>query len=537
MRTFLFALAALSLGGGQASALDGAAAAAPLDAAADRMLMAEAAAEHPAIAAVFRAAGYAPLWTDDAPDDLARRAALVAALAAAGDHGLPPGQHAVAQVHALLAAAGDARGRAAAEIGISEIFLRYAREVAHGVLVPSEVDPGIVREVPYAGREALLASFASAADPARFLRALAPASPEYARLMKARIGLAEIAAGRGWGPAVEAGLLLRPGETGAAVTALRDRLVRMGYLPRSAAPGYDDALRSAVRTFQADHGLAADGIAGPETLAEINVAPEARLRQVLVAMERERWTNMPRGSRHIWVNLADFSAQIVDNGVVSFTTRAVIGANEADRRSPEFSDVMEHMVVNPTWHVPRSITVGEYLPQIQANPWAASQLEIVDRSGRVIPREAVDWRQFSPQNFPFRMRQPPSESNALGVVKFMFPNQWNIYLHDTPSKSLFDRHVRAFSHGCIRLSDPFDFAYALLAPQTDDPVGFFQARLRGGAETTVPLAEPVQVHLVYRTAIAPAKGRVNFRRDVYGRDAKVSAALEAAGVVPVALEG
>ena len=172
-------------------------------------------------------------------------------------------------------------------------------------------------------------------------------------------------------------------------------------------------------------------------------------------MERERWMNMPLGDRHIWVNLADFTAQIRDGDKVTFETRAVIGANECDRRSPEFSDEMEMMVVNPTWYVPRSITVKEYLPMLQRNPYAAGHLRIIDRAGRVVDRATRSIsRQYTEHNFPFAMSQPPSDGNALGKVKFLFPNHWNIYLHDTPAKSLFDREVRAFSHGCIRLNDP-----------------------------------------------------------------------------------
>ena len=211
--------------------------------------------------------------------------------------------------------------------------------------------------------------------------------------------------------------------------------------------------------------------------------------------------------------------------------------DQGDRRSPEFSDQMELMVVNPTWSVPRSITVKEYLPLLKKNPNAAGHLKIVDRKGRAINRGAVDFKQYTERNFPYSMSQPPSDENALGKVKFLFPNQWNIYLHDTPSKSLFDREVRAFSHGCIRVGRPFDLAYALLAPQTEDPEGLFQKYLRSGAETPVRLETPVPVHLVYFTAWPNARGRMEYRRDVYGRDAHIHDALIAAGVEPAGVRG
>ena len=286
-----------------------------------------------------------------------------------------------------------------------------------------------------------------------------------------------------------------------------------------------------MQQFQIDNGVTPDGVAGKGTIALMNLGPEERLKSVLVALERLRWMNgVELGERHIWVNLPDFTAKIVDHGKVTFETVTVVGMDNPDRRSPEFSDQMEFMVINPTWNVPRSITVKEYLPMLQRNPNAAGHLKIVDRRGRVVDRSTADFSQYTARNFPFSMSQPPSNSNALGLVKFMFPNKWNIYLHDTPSKSLFSKEVRAYSHGCIRLGDPFDFAYALLAPQSNDPVGEFKAHLRTGSENTLMLKQPVPVHLVYFTAWPTAKGRIDYRRDVYGRDGRIFNALQAAGV-------
>ncbi|NNL72757.1 MAG: L,D-transpeptidase family protein, partial [Silicimonas sp.] len=186
---------------------------------------------------------------------------------------------------------------------------------------------------------------------------------------------------------------------------------------------------------------------------------------------------------------------------------------------------------------PRSIAVKEYLPLLQRNPYAAGHLRITDVRGRVVPREAVEFTQFTTTNFPFDLKQPPSDGNALGLVKFMFPNRYNIYLHDTPQKNLFGRQSRAFSHGCIRLNDPFDFANTLLKKQTRDPEGFFHERLKTGRETVVELEDYVPVHLVYRTAYTQAKGKIQFRTDVYGRDARIWKALERSGVALRAVRG
>jgi murein L,D-transpeptidase YcbB/YkuD len=221
----------------------------------------------------------------------------------------------------------------------------------------------------------------------------------------------------------------------------------------------------------------------------------------------------------------------MDNEQVTYQTRSVIGKNVSDQRSPEFSDTMEYMEINPYWNVPNSIARSEYLPRMLSNPGAAGHLQLVDRNGRVVSRSAVNWGAYSTRTFPFNLRQPPSNGNALGLVKFMFPNQYNIYLHDTPAKSLFSHEVRAYSHGCIRLRDPFDFAYELLRPQSSDPVGEFQRILKSGANTRVNLEQKVPVHIVYRTAFTSAKGRLNFRRDIYGRDERIYNALVRAGVV------
>ena len=493
-----------------------------------RQGVAEAAAQDEALAEFYRGRGFEGIWGGGAETGVLRRNAFLAALAEAPAHALPAARHDPGQVIAILRDALTPFEQGQAEVDLSRRFLRLARDLKSGMLVPREVNRHIFRDRPAHDALALLRGFA-ASEPVGFLRGLAPRSPEYARLVRERLRLETIRAAGGWGPEVEAGNLA-PGMEGAGVVSLRNRLIAMGWLSPTATRFYDRAMVAAVERFQAAHGMAPDGVAGEAVLAEINVGIEARLRSVVVAMERERWNSGPRGDRHVWVNLCDFTACIVDDDRVTFRTRAVIGALAEERQSPEFSDDMEFMVINPSWYVPRTIIAREYLPMLQRNPNAAGHLKITDRAGRVLSRSAVNFDAYNARNFPFAMHQPPSQSNALGVVKFMFPNPYDIYLHDTPAKDLFEKDVRAFSHGCIRLRDPVDFAEVLLARQTPDPAEFFEERLKTGAETRVNLETKVPVHLDYRTAWTGVTGGLQFRHDVYGRDADIWRALEAEGV-------
>ena len=491
--------------------------------------VAEASARDKSIAQFYQANGYSPIWTGRGGRDRARRQALLDAFSNADNHGLPQAAYDTELLKANLRRVKSERDLGRIEVELSKLFLAYARDVQTGILVPGRIDNGIVRKVPLRSRLDLLTNFAKS-SPAGYIKSLAPSSPEYRRLMKQKLTMERLLAKGGWGAKVP-GKKLEPGQSGNSVVALRNRLIKMGYLRRNASVKYDANLQKAVQQFQLAHGLNPDGVAGAGTLNEVNVSPERRLASIIVAMERERWTNMERGKRHIWVNLTDFTAKIIDNGKVTFQTRSVVGANSKDRRSPEFSDVMEHMVVNPTWNVPRSIAIKEYLPLMQKNPNAAGHLNLIDQSGRIVSRADLDFTQYTEVDFPFDLKQPPSRRNALGLVKFMFPNKHNIYLHDTPAKNLFARESRAYSHGCIRLRDPFDFAYALLSKQTRNPEELFSSILATGVENVVPLEKQVPVHLVYRTAIAPPKGNMNYRRDIYGRDARIFKALQKAGVV------
>lgn len=484
----------------------------------------------------YRERDFAGLWVGDDAASVARRNALLTAFDGAAAHGLPAQRYDTGLLIARLQVADTLDERVAMEVELSRLFLRYAADIRTGILDPKRLGIHSQRNVAQIDGAALLTRFAQSASPYAEIQSLAPQSPEYARLLAAKLRLEALVAAGGWGPVVQADRL-DPGNSGPAVIALRDRLVAQGFLNPTYTDRYDAEITAAVRAFQAANGLSEDGIAGQGTLGALNTPAETRLQQVIVAMERERWLGDARGPRHIWVNIADYSSRIYDHDVETFRTRSVVGALDADRQTPEFSDEMDYMVVNPSWHVPRSIVVNEYLPQLQANPAAVGHIRVIDSRGRIVDRSTANFAQFTPASFPYSMVQPPSNSNALGLVKFMFPNPWNIYLHDTPSKDLFGRETRAFSHGCIRLADPFDFAYALLSRQTDDPRGVFHRALDSGTETRISLEQPVPVHLDYRTAFTTPEGGLEFRRDVYDRDAVIWRALQAEGVAAAGVQG
>ena len=432
------------------------------------------------------------------------------------------------------------KARTATELGLVEAlltskFLEYSSNIQTGILKPASVDKEIVRKIPYRSVGDYLKTFLSV-TPREFFKGLHPQSKQYSTLLTEKNRLEKIISQGGWSSELPMELL-RPGDIGNEVVLLRNALIKRGYLKSNFSEIYDGNLRRAVQLFQLRHGLAPDGIACPATFSEIGRTAEERLASVIVALERERWTNFDLGSRHVIVNLPDFSTKLFEDGALIFETRNVIGTPVDEQRTPEFSDVIEHIITNPTWNVPKSITLKEYLPEMQEDPLAHDYLELVDLDREIVPRSFVDFNEYDEETFPYDLKQMPSITNALGLVKFMFPNQYSIYLHDTPSKPLFDLEVRAFSHGCIRLQKPFEFAYELLKPQTSDPKAQFQEAIGTGEETVVYLRKPVQVHLIYRTAFVDELGVINYRRDIYGRDAAIYEALIKAGIQAKSLYG
>lgn len=491
----------------------------------EEMALAEAVADTPQLASFYGSNGLRPIFQGSGGAVL--RDALRTVAESAPRHGLPADRYRPRE----LASAGQGLR---SEVIFSQVLLRYIRDMTGGAIRPSDADAQIHRKVQRPDASRLIRGFVEAQDPTAYLSALAPKDPAYLALQQALAGDEELTVPANLPRAPEA--LWRVGMRGEGVVPLRSRLASIGFsAPADDPQHYDAALSEAVARYQEAVGLRPDGVAGPNTIGHLNGDAtdrgDWRTRMIMVALERMRWMGgEDLQARHVWVNIPEFTARINENGHEVFRTRVVVGKTSHDLRTPEFSDQMEYVVVNPRWNVPRSITVKEYLPRLKANRHAVSHLDIVDGRGNVIPRNRIDFSRYSASSFPYRMQQKPSGDNALGLVKFIFPNPWNIYLHDTPTKHLFGNSRRAYSHGCIRVGDPFDLATELLSPQSDNPRGMFERALNSGRETWLALKPNLPVHLVYFTAFPDQNGQIRFFEDIYGRDAAVWNRLQSAGL-------
>ncbi|MDG2474090.1 MAG: L,D-transpeptidase family protein [Paracoccaceae bacterium] len=423
------------------------------------------------------------------------------------------------------------------EILVMKSFISLISDLNSVALNPSDIDNSISVYPKETDKYAILSRLEEGRSFEKnlkdFVFSYAPKTPEYSKLLNELARLRGITINNGWGKSVPEDKFLGYNLTHPNVGSLRTRLFNMGYLTFDSGSNlYDGEIKSAIQLFQADHGLNDDGVAGNYTLQAINVSSKTRLIQVLVNLERIRWADFKHKSRYILVNQPNFQAYLIEDDNVVWQSRVVIGLPE--HQTQEFSDVMTHLIINPVWHVPRSISTTEYLPIIQENPEFLEDNDmslIVRGTDQEIDPNLIDMSQFEPDNFPFLIKQNPSNTNALGVVKFMFPNEFNIYMHDTPMKELFFKDERTFSHGCVRVQDPFQFAFNLLGYQEENPQKKFQKVLQSKQESQINLEEPIPVSLIYRTVFFSDYGQPQYRSDIYGRDAAVFMALQDAGVI------
>jgi murein L,D-transpeptidase YcbB/YkuD len=482
----------------------------------------------------YQLRGYAPAWGADA-GGVERASLLLQALAQADTHGLDPGDYHLEAIRARRTGSLD-RNAVEQELLLTDAYLRYATQVRTGRVRPEQVDPDWGITPPSFDAVGALARALS--DPQAFaaeLASLPPPGDGYVRLVEALGRYRAIAAGTRW-PVLPSGSLLRPGSSDVRLPALRDRLAAEGDLAGLASGvDYDDTLEQAVRRFQARHGIAVDGIVGPATLKALNVPVSERIRQIRLNLERWRWLPRDLGRRYIAVNAADATLEVVEDGQTVLASRVVVG--DLRHPTPVVRSRLDAVIFNPPWNVPSSIAAKEILPRLRRAPHylADNDIVILERRESDPFGLTMDWSGVPSNPFPFRLQQQPGPQNSLGRIKFDTPNRFDVYLHDTPARSLFARPLRTSSHGCVRVERARELAAYVLADQA--PSGgtpMIDEAIVAGRTQRVPVARPLPVYFFYWTAFVEGGRVVHFREDVYGRDRRLAAALRggAGGVVP-----
>ena len=481
---------------------------------------------------------YRPAWiTDDGirPD----ASVLTGVINQADGEGLRPADYHLASIQEFLCqpidvgrpvTPGDCERLADLDLLLTDAFLLYGSHLASG-----RVNSETIRSEWFIRNHEvdLVRILQDALDEGQVqlaLDRLRPQNGEYSEMKAALLTYRGIEERGGW-PVVPGGPLLRKGDRGERVAAVKSRLEISQDLivtGKQEEDLFDTGLKQAVLKFQERHGLIADGLIGPATLAALNVPARDRLRQIELNMERWRWLPRDFGHRYLLVNTAAYQLYVVEDEQVVLKMRVIVGTRY--RKTPVFSGKMIYMEVNPYWHVPPRIAKEDILPRVWKDPqYLADQNIRVFQGWQANAPEVdpvfVDWEQIRPRNFSFKLRQDPGPSNALGRIKFMLPNKFDVYLHDTPARQQFQRPQRNFSSGCIRIEKPIELAEYLLRA---DP-RWSKERVLKAIDTRktqiVRLPEPIVTHVIYLTAWVDPSETVHFRDDIYGRDGVMGKAL------------
>ncbi len=402
--------------------------------------------------------------------------------------------------------------------------------LSYGKVDPETRGPARAYEHPLKGRTAstVIAEIMGSGASVDVVSSMAPRSADYEKL-KAQLQVhRSIAAAGGW-PEMPSGPTIRPDSSDPRVKVLAERLIISGDLAdaeaRITSGTYDPVLQAAVHRFQERHGLEVDGLVGRATLRALNVPIDQRIDQIRLNLERARWRSGNAVDDRILINVAGFRMYLFRDGKNIWTKKIIVG--EAETKTPLFHSMLKQVVLNPTWTVPYSIASEEILPEIKKDPDYLQKggYQLFGRDGEPVNSSAVDWRNIHNKNFPFTVVQQPGPANQLGQVKFMFPNDYSVCMHDTPTKLLFDRAERALSHGCIRVDAPIELAELLLGHEGWTRMQI-DAQLESGATMAVTLANPLPVAILYWTAEVGDLGEMRFYEDIYARDAAVLVSLD-----------
>ncbi len=410
------------------------------------------------------------------------------------------------------------------------LFL-YGKDLIQGKVDQKKIRPGWnvpSNKLPGNGDSLLYAALENE-NLTKLLSRLKPDNFMYVHLRKGLKRYRKIAENGGW-PEIPEGQVLKAGMKDERVVLLRRYLTIVGDLPVSVVcendTVYDEEVVNAVKQFQFRHNLRQDGVLGKGTLGEMNVPVEERINDIRVNMERARWVMHQLPDDFLVVNIAGFNIRRIMNDSIVYYSRVIVGRQFHE--SPIFKGKIRYIVINPTWTLPHSIATKETLPKLQRNPKYLKEkhMIIMDRTGKVIDPSTIDFHKLSANNFPYIVRQKAGPHNALGQVKFIFPNKYSVYLHDTPSKSLFANEDRAFSHGCIRLERKWELLIDLMNEPDVWNMERINELLKSEVTTRINLPEPIEIILLYWTAGADKEDRLYFDKDIYERDVAVLKELD-----------
>ena len=476
------------------------------------------------------------IWvTGTGPNSRAQDAVRV--LGEAAGYGLTPADYSV-EVPGAAATTVDAQARLKElvrfEMALSARVLRYAHDAQSGRVDPNRITGYYDFPPKPLDMEGVLKTLAHTQEVRTYLESRHPQNAEYQAL---RVELESLQASAENEIVVDPKLLLKPGETSPELPKLLTLIARnlddeMGgaygeILARLATSEvYVPELVPVIKAVQQKAGMKGDGVIGPRTVATLAGTSKAdKLQKVQVALEELRWLPSDLGSPRVFINQPAFTASYIENGEEKLKTRAVVG--KTTNQTSFFYDQIKQVDFHPSWGVPQSIIVNEMLPRLRSDPGYLdrSGYEVTNSQGRRVPSSAVDWGAYG-SKVPYNVRQLPSEANALGELKILFPNKHAIYMHDTPQKSFFDRDMRALSHGCVRLQDPRGMAAEVLGTSVD----YIAEKLKHG-HSTEDVTRKIPVYVAYFTAWPDMSGRVEYFDDVYGRDTKLMQALDATEAV------
>jgi len=483
------------------------------------------------VLAFYKANGFRPLWLDGGrPSPKAE--ALLKTISNVGTDGLVPKNYKpevqLGYEDLNAAVMGDSARLARLDVGLTVSALHLARHLSAGQFEPNRLSLyNDMHPEPVNGEEALKAvALANANDLPDFFKGLSPKEPQYNQLKEA---LAVLNTGEAvpFTP-IAPGASVKPGKSDPRIPALRERLAQLGFIGKPEPQAetnvkLDQDLAIALMAFQTATKLKPTGVLDNASLALLNKNETASKHEKIIAsMERLRWLPKNLGERYVFVNQAAFDVHVMDHDKTAWESRVIVG--QPTKQTYAFYDQIQTVVFNPKWGVPASIIVNEYGPKMRKDPGYLDRngFVVVDLKGNEIDSHSVDWWNIGP-NPNFGIQQLPGGENALGELKFLFPNSHDIYMHDTPTKPLFKTAERAYSHGCVRVENPRQFAEVLLGWNKDQ----IAKSLATNPEThAIPLQQKVPVYLTYFTAWTDDNGALVFHNDIYGRDTAIKKAMD-----------